>query len=468
MRHDDRPAPRVPADHGLACLGLLLQLAGGLLAAYGTLAAFAALLSAHRFDDDRLWVFLVLATGVGRSLVHRAAGAQLVYGDRAVGVPGPVEQTPSDEKRLAGIHRYLGVSVLHSAVVAAIAAGHFHAPGCSVVGIVGALLVWPAVLFIVVAHPRIRPLGRRLPVPADKGFEAAAIVMTVLACGGLALPLAILGAMWRFPAEELQQGPDLMAMVMLVVLVVRAGLHLQAGIAGLRETSIEGAVGLATRYANFAVISTFCAGAAAFLVVAAAHFDLVGLAIAVGLVWMLLTWPLIVRRFFSDRQFDDLLAGDDAVAHHRAPDAGLSGLGWLLVANAAVSLTWLLLRLATADHPGLPGALAIPGGPDGALPWQLVAIALGGWAGLELVGMTSRARAVTLAWAIASIGVAIYLIGPDLASGALVDRLPDVTGLAGIGWLAAQIVLPAAGLLLVTRRVAPAARARYRARPLRS
>ena len=28
--------------------------------------------------------------------------------------------------------------------------------------------------------------------------------------------------------------------------------------------------------------------------------------------WMLMAWPLIIRRFFSDRQFADLLAGDDA------------------------------------------------------------------------------------------------------------------------------------------------------------
>ena len=49
-----------------------------------------------------------------------------------------------------------------------------------------------------------------------------------------------------------------------------------------------------------------------------------------------MAWPLIIRRFFSDRQFADLLAGDDAPVHRRAPDAGLTGLGWLLLASRDV------------------------------------------------------------------------------------------------------------------------------------
>ena len=41
--------------------------------------------------------------------------------------------------------------------------------------------------------------------------------------------------------------------------VVRSILHVQAGLSGLRETSVDRSVELANRYANFGVISSFCA-----------------------------------------------------------------------------------------------------------------------------------------------------------------------------------------------------------------
>ena len=43
------------------------------------------------------------------------------------------------------------------------------------------------------------------------------------------------------------------------MLVVRSFIHVQAGFSGLRETQVDRAVELANRYANFGVISSFCA-----------------------------------------------------------------------------------------------------------------------------------------------------------------------------------------------------------------
>lgn len=466
MSLTDRSAPRVPADHGLACLGLLMQLAGNVLAAYGVLAAFVALFAFRGRGGDTLWVFLVLALGAARALAHRHAGTQLVYGDRAIGVPGPVGLALPDERRLSGIHGYLAVALAHATLVTAIARLHFDAGTPAVLALFGGLLVWPAVLLAVTTRPGMRALGRHLPGSADKGFEAVAIVMTILAAAGLALGLGLLGYLFDRPAERLQQGPALLAIVMLCALVVRSGYHLRAGIAGLRETSIERAVGYATRYANFGVISTFCAGAVMLLCVTFSRYALRDLAIVIGLVWTLLAWPLIVRRFFADRQFDDLLAGAAAERHHRAPDAGLSGLGWLLAGNAAIGVSWLLLRTAVAGLPALQAAVGTLGAPDAALGAQLGVLALGGWAAVELVGMTARAPAAAVAWAVAAVGLSVYLVAPEL--GAARGGLPPTSHLAGTVWLAGQIVLAVATLRLVTRRVTPSARARYRSAGPRS
>src|SRR5947208_10758445 len=99
------------------------------------------------------------------------------------------------------------------------------------------------------------------------------------------------------------------------MMVVRSFLHVQAGLSGLRETSIDRSVELANRYANFGVISSFCAGGAVLLFAMSTSLELGWLAAVCGMVWMLMAWPMVIRRFFSDRQFSDLLAGDAAPLH---------------------------------------------------------------------------------------------------------------------------------------------------------
>src|SRR5262249_26046786 len=69
----------VPADQGLSSLGLLMQLAGNLFAAYAGLLAFWALF-ALRGTGETLWILMLLGVSVARSLLHRSAGTQLLYG----------------------------------------------------------------------------------------------------------------------------------------------------------------------------------------------------------------------------------------------------------------------------------------------------------------------------------------------------------------------------------------------------
>ena len=76
----------VPADQGLSALGMLMQLAGNVLAAYVALITFTILFAASGGGggSETLWIFLILGLSIGRSLLHRSAGAQLLYGDPAI------------------------------------------------------------------------------------------------------------------------------------------------------------------------------------------------------------------------------------------------------------------------------------------------------------------------------------------------------------------------------------------------
>ena len=113
----------VPADQGLSSLGLIMQLAGSVFAAYATLATFVMVLalSVSRGGSERLWVFLVLAMCIARSLVHRMAGTEILYGKRT--------HEGATTSPLAGIRRYVLVGIAQSVVVALIMGAKFDMPG---------------------------------------------------------------------------------------------------------------------------------------------------------------------------------------------------------------------------------------------------------------------------------------------------------------------------------------------------
>src|SRR5688572_25409231 len=167
----------VPADQGLSSLGLLMQLAGNLFAAYGGLLAFM-MLFAMRGSGETLWVIVLLGACIARSIYHRNAGSQLLYGNNSL-------TTEGNNQRTAGIRRYVIVAVLQSLLVGAMLGGKFHIPGKIVAGVVLGLLVWPITLAILMQLPRFKRFQSDLPLTEDKGFEGASILMTVLGLCGL-------------------------------------------------------------------------------------------------------------------------------------------------------------------------------------------------------------------------------------------------------------------------------------------
>lgn len=450
----------VPADQGLSSLGMLMQLAGSVLAAYAALAGFMMLFLSRGRGGDTLWWLLLFGACITRSLFHRQAGTQLLYGAPALTVEG-------GNQRTAGIRRYIGVALLQTLLVAAMLGGKFHIPGKLVLGIALGLAVWPVTLAALMALPRFRRYKDDLPLTEDKGFEGASILMTVLGLCGAVAAGTILLVLLDLPGKA--QGQLVLVMLAVIMLLVRSVLHVQAGLSGLRETSVDRSVELANRYSNFGVISSFCVGGA-MLIFMMQGASVIGLVVVVCLCWMLMAWPLVIRRFYSDRQFADLLAGADAPLHRRAPDAGLTGLGWLLLAHAAFSASFVLPQLFLGDGRSgreLQQLMALGGGAAGlrSIWFPVGLVMLQGWAGFELIRMSPQSRIVATVFGVVGAIVTVYINWP------LIQAIKHARGILGqsetlmLAPLALALIIPVATIVLVNRKIAPTARARFRQKP---
>ncbi len=454
---------QVPQDQGLSSLGLLMQLGGSLFAACAALATFIVLFGI-RGGDGTLTSLLLLGLCFTRSLFHRAAGTELLYGRRTH--TGEIETA----NPLAGLRRYIAIAGAQTLAVALVLFARLHLSVALTAGIAGGILLWPLMLTVLFMLPRFRRFVDHIPLSEDKGFESASILMTVFGACGVVFTGSILMLVFQLPGRSLAQGPGVLLVLALMMLVIRGVIHVQGGLSGLRMTSLDRSVELANRYANFGVISTFCAGGALLMLFMTVRFDLAGLVLVAAACWMLMAWPLIVRRFFSDRQFADLLAGDHANLHRRAPDAGLNGLGWLLVCTAALKATFLVPQLLACGSSQklveLIGALSLRG--DHSVWWQVGIAMLQGWAGYELVRMGPHHRIIGSVYAVVAGALALWLVWP------LVEALHQahdvfanrdlVSGILMVGPMAVQLVLPVATLVLLHRNIAPTARARFRVR----
>jgi hypothetical protein len=198
--------------------------------------------------------------------------------------------------------------------------------------------------------------------------------------------------------------------------------------------------------------------------------SILGLVVICALGWMLMAWPLIVRRFFSDRQFADLLAGDQAHLHRRAPDAGLTSLGWLLLSYSMLGASFLLPRLVAGGFDllrGDTGSLMMFGVTFGvrSLWFSVGTLVLGAWAGYELVRMSPQSRIIATVYGVVAAVVTLYVNWP------IIQAMKHIGGFIGqgdalvIGPLAFSLILPIATVILVNRKIAPTARARFRTKP---
>ncbi len=461
----------VPADHGLSSLGLLMQLAGSILAGYAAfmLLSMLLLMRGLRTGSETMWMFMLFAMCIARSLMHRAAGTQLLYGNGTLREDGKTD-------RMGGMNRYIIFGATQSLAIGALLAGKFDMPMKLAAGMTVGLLMWPATLFILFQLPRFSRYKNDLPLTEDKGFEGASILMTVLGTCGALFGAALLFGMLEAP-DGFLKGAGVLLILAAAMLVIRSILHVQAGVSGLRETSVDRSVELANRYANFGIISSFCAGGALLMFVMAmskggraGDAAMFAISIVCGMVWMLISWPMIVRRFFSDRQFADLLAGDEAPIHRRAPDAGLTGLGWLLFAHAIFSGSMVAIALiggGAESGGGFLGSMSMLGPSGMRSIWFSVGLTvLQGWAGFELIRMSPHSRIIGTVFGVVGAAVTLYINWPMLkllkGMGGMLGR--GMGQLLQIAPLAIALVIPVLTIILVNRKIAPTARARFKSR----
>lgn len=457
----DLPRAGVPADQGLTSLGLLMQLAGRASGALAALIATVVVLEAqvHRNTD---WFLFAAAVCLARSQLHRIAGRELVYSRRTPdgGVANPFD----------AIRTYIAFAIGHAVVLGVIATLELGATRRTGLGITAALALWPVVLTVGLQLRRFRPLHAGIPLGEDRGLEGASILMTILGACGVLSTAAIAMVLGQLPSHHLEHGWGAMLVVAFALLLIRSCLHLRAGLAGLRDASFDRPGELAARYASFGMICVVCVGGLLVLLAMSEGLPAGAIASVTVLCWLLAVWPMIVKRFFHHRQFAELLAGD-RVIHRRAPDAGLTGLGWLLVGHAVVVATLLILAATIQPH-GVGHALgsllqlARPAIGRSALELGIGA----GIVGLELLTaavllrMEDYRRLIATMYALVAGGVAVVLAWPLVRS--FGHHAIDLRMAIRLIPAAVQLVIPAATLVLVQRGAPLLARARYR-RPVR-
>jgi hypothetical protein len=456
----DLPSAGVPSDHGLASLGLLMQLAGRTSSALAALVASLTVLDA-RVQRHAGWLLFVLALSIVRSQLHRIAGRDLVYGRRTL--DGDVA-SPFDATRT-----YAAFGIGHAVVIGLVATSQLGATPRTGAGIAAALALWPAALALLPRLSRFRPLHAGIPLSEDRGLEGAAILMSILGTCGILSSGAMLVVVGTLQSRHLQHGWGFMFLFVFALLLVRSWTHVRAGLAGLRELSFDRPGELAARYARMGVVGAVFIGGVLALLTMAERVAPEALLSVVVVCWLLTAWPLIVKRYFNHRQFAELLAGD-RVIHRRAPDAGLTGLGWLLAGHGILVAACLILEVTVERHGmgrPLEGLLQLLGPlGDGAGVLRRIAHGLGAvGVGLELLAasalirMSPHRRPLATLYALVAGGAALAIAWPMLHT--LGHRF-DLRLAARLIPAAVQLVLPAATLVLVRRPIVPAAQARYR------
>lgn len=397
-------------------------------------------------EDDRglLWLFLILIAGVVRSLVQRMAGLRLW------------RDVPTDPPALAGITTYLVAAAAHTALVCLFLKINDGVSASVLLGVAVFLMAWPLAVYAVTRLRRFQALGPRPPLAEDNGFEGLAVLMAILGFAGLvcSVMVIVLGVSVRDEAR----GTANVLVLCGVALTVRSIIHFSVGARAVRGTA-PNAAGDFIRYGDVGTAIGAGVGAVLTIWMFTVSFDFFAMALGLAILVALIAWPTIVRRFVTWRHLADVAT--DTV-RRRSPDAGVTALGWLLLAGAALALSTYVagllwdsgLRARSADMVTTIGGVPYEIDEDWwSLPLGLAQL----WAALELLAVTPRRRLVASAWSLATLITTFIVKAPSL------DRLmsePLPIRAAGFAAFFITITPAVATLLLVNRAPLPPAIAR--------
>jgi hypothetical protein len=446
--------PRLPADNGLSSLGLLMQLGG---AVYLGIMAFFTMetLIAGRGAIGTWILLLVGITGAVRSWLHWAAGRAMLSGrERTELGGGPLQPTLL----------YVWVALAQTALLLLLFKAKLNMPGKQLFVLTSMLAAWPLTLLVVVNTRRFRAYMDRIPPGEDRGFEGLSIYMLLFGVMGAIFAGMLVILLFELPSEA--RGFEwALLLLTAVLLVVRSIFHARAGTCGVTSINPYTLSDATMRYASWGFGTAILAACVVLLILMKNRADASGMLLILLAAYLLFAWPIIVRTFFQQRGLVGLGLDPEEEEYRRAPDLGLTALGWLLLALG-------VMELATAVPGALFGVEGLPAGEmlgadlfaKGDLAsafgrsqwWEVLVGAVELWAAIELITMSERWKVATLVYGGVATAVMLYVSLP------LFEQLKDVSreALRGgffqvfiFGQAAMSLVIPVGAMLLANRGV---------------
>jgi hypothetical protein len=433
--------PRLPADHGLPALGMICHASLNLATIILTMLWLANIATLARVDD-RLPAIGVLIIGFVRANLHRLAAEAML--DRSPAVP-----------RL--VRRY-GVAALASTAAMALILHLLHddLPLPFYLAFAVVSLYWPATLLLLTSRGDLKRTFEAadtfdLPlIPADRSLEGVGVLMIAFSSLGLGA-LAVAAILLFGP---LQHSIDFAyTFIAFLLLAARGVFHLVTGIQTLIASSAEAFARFTGRYLVVALV-TLVAAMVPLYYVSGARFSAELLASMILSGYLLLFWPLSLKRFA--RRLEVAPDETNLVAHEPgpAPDRGLTALGYLLV---TIGVTSVALNVgARTGALGLGGLLTEAASGIGVSDLlDLTYAVAASYAGLALIGMTLNRRLAVYAYILVAVVVLVAELLLADAEGAAPQ--PDLAILFNIAAITVDLVPPILAAILIHRRLPPAA-----------
>ena len=459
------PVVHKSSDGGLSGLGLIMQLVGNMMTAvvgcYGLIMVIAMLEGGARGESGKmvLFVLALVGTSLARSVIHAAAGRSLLYELNSSGTP------------MGHLDRYVLVSAVQTGVVAfGLLVNDL--PGKQIAGMVLMLAAWPLALALV-AKPKIMEHGNVVPMADDKGFSGASILLLIFGCIGVGIGAVMLLGWLEWPSQLKGSLMGVGMLVAFVMLTIRSVLHLRAGLRGSSAVLMAETAEAAGKYASFGVIAAVVAGGTFLLSMVGAMggrgaggglMMMLMLFMVVMITWVLLVWPLTVKRFFGDRQFATMM-DEQAPSQQSSSDRGLPTLGWLLLAFGAFALAsgigGLIVGSSGDDGGRMRGnpmgeMMGMLGNVGDKSPWFGIGTAvLQLWAGVELINLSPRFKLAGMVFGAVAGAIALYVYLPligDLMEGGMQMLSNPLMGMMFANVMIA-LVIPVATFIFVQRKV---------------